>query len=350
MTQTIASKEDLQEMMAVWPDVVRDITDMTKDLNNPDITKWVEKVLQYNVPKGKKNRGLSLIYAYKLLVPNDKLTQDNLYLIRILAWCMELNITAWLMTDDIMDRSLFRRNQLCWYRCNDLGLMAITDCRLPYTIIFNIIQKYFKEKECYINLLELFYDIYFKTAIGQNIDMLSTNFGKKPNLDLLTIDRYNSLVIYKTAYLTYIFPINAAMHLAGIKDPEMFRQIKPILLKIGHLFQVQDDYLACFGNPEACGKDNTDIEEGKCTWLVVTALQRATPEQRKIIEECYGRSDPEKVRRVIQLFTDLGLPDAYSIYEKETYNLLIAKIQQIPYEALQNILQNSLQRTYKRIS
>lgn len=71
---------------------------------------------------------------------------------------------------------------------------------------------------------------------------------------------------------------------AGIKDPEMFRQAKTILLEMGHLFQVQDDYLSCFGDSETCGKDNTDIEEGKCTWLVVVALQRATPEQRKILE------------------------------------------------------------------
>lgn len=71
---------------------------------------------------------------------------------------------------------------------------------------------------------------------------------------------------------------------AGIKDPEMFRQAKTILSEMGHLYQVQDDYLACFGDSEACGKDSTDIEEGKCTWLVVVALQRATPEQRKILE------------------------------------------------------------------
>jgi len=64
----------------------------------------------------------------------------------------------------------------------------------------------------------------------------------------------------------------------------MFRQAKTILLEMGHLFQVQDDYLACFGDSDVIGKDNTDIEEGKCTWLVVVALQRATPEQRKILE------------------------------------------------------------------
>jgi len=63
----------------------------------------------------------------------------------------------------------------------------------------------------------------------------------------------------------------------------MFAQAKTILLEIGLLFQVQDDYLGCF-EVSKFGKDNTDIKEGKCTWLVVKALQRASPEQRKMLE------------------------------------------------------------------
>lgn len=64
----------------------------------------------------------------------------------------------------------------------------------------------------------------------------------------------------------------------------MLRQTKTILFEMGHFFQVQDDYLDCYGKRETTGKDSTDIQEGKCTWLVVVALQRVTPEQRKILE------------------------------------------------------------------
>jgi len=344
------SKDESRELMAVWPDVVRDLTDLVKSLNIPDVTKWIAKVLQYNVPGGKKIRGLALIYAYKTLVSNGELTEENLRLARILAWCVEMLQAYFLVIDDIQDRSLVRRGQPCWYRYNDIGLMAINDGLMIQAAIYYLIHKHFKGKDSYVKLLETFQDISFKTSLGQSLDMLSTNFGKKPNLDLFTMDRYNSIVEYKSSYYTCLLPVTAAMQFAGIKDAEMYRQAKTILLEMGHLFQVQDDYLACFGSAEVCGKDNTDIEEGKCTWLVVVALQRATPVQRKILEECYGTTDPEKVQRVKQLFIDLGLQNTYSIYEEETYNLLNVHIQQISRGLPHSLFLNLLGRLYHRVS
>ena len=53
---------------------------------------------------------------------------------------------------------------------------------------------------------------------------------------------------------------------------------------LGEKFQAQDDYLDCFGDPEHIGKIGTDIQDHKCTWLLVQALDRVTPEQRQLIE------------------------------------------------------------------
>ena len=54
-------------------------------------------------------------------------------------------------------------------------------------------------------------------------------------------------------------------------------------------FLFQDDFLDCFGNSAVTGKKGTDIQDGKCSWLAVVALQRASSTQRKIMEEHYGR-------------------------------------------------------------
>jgi farnesyl diphosphate synthase len=48
----------------------------------------------------------------------------------------------------------------------------------------------------------------------------------------------------------------------------------------------QDDFLDCFGDAKVTGKIGTDIEDGKCTWLAVVALQRASPDQRALMEVC----------------------------------------------------------------
>jgi geranylgeranyl diphosphate synthase type II len=50
---------------------------------------------------------------------------------------------------------------------------------------------------------------------------------------------------------------------------------------LGIAFQVQDDYLDAFGDPEKFGKDiGGDIRQNKKTFLLIHALEAASNEQR----------------------------------------------------------------------
>lgn len=95
------------------------------------------------------------------------------------------------------------------------------------------------------------------------------------------------------------------------------------------LFLLQDDFLDCFGDPAVTGKNGTDIQDGKCTWLAVVALQRANPAQRQIMEDHYGSSKLEDVTIIKELYEELQLPHTYSVYEETTYDLIRTQIQQV---------------------
>lgn len=48
------------------------------------------QLLQYNVPNGKKNRGLATVLAYKMLEKKENLTPENIHLANMMGWCVEM--------------------------------------------------------------------------------------------------------------------------------------------------------------------------------------------------------------------------------------------------------------------
>lgn len=69
---------------------MRDLTNATKAYNCSEAAKWFAQALQYNVPRGKKNRGILTVLTYKNLVPSQDLTPENIKLAQYLGWCVEM--------------------------------------------------------------------------------------------------------------------------------------------------------------------------------------------------------------------------------------------------------------------
>ncbi|XP_005411661.1 PREDICTED: farnesyl pyrophosphate synthase isoform X1 [Chinchilla lanigera] len=320
--------QEMQNFTQHFSQIVRVLTE--DDTGHPeigDVIARLKEVLEYNAIGGKYNRGLTVLVAFRELVEPRKQDADSLQRALTVGWCVELLQAFFLVTDDIMDSSLTRRGQVCWYRKPGIGLDAINDALLLEACIYRLLKFHCREQPYYLNLLELFLQTAYQTEVGQTLDVIT---APQDHVDLskYTEKRYKSIVKYKTAFYSFYLPVAAAMYMAGIDGEKEHSNARRILMEMGEFFQIQDDFLDLFGDPSVTGKIGTDIQDNKCSWLVVQCLQRATPEQRQILQENYGQKDAEKVARVKALYEELELPAVFARYEEDSYNHLMSLIQQ----------------------
>ena len=163
--------------------------------------------------------------------------------------------------------------------------------------------------------MELFLQGSYQTEIGQALNLITAPQGRV-DLGRYTEKRYKSIVKYKTAFYSfYLPPTCSCCHVYGVDGEKEHANAKEILLEMGELFQVQDDYLDLFWDSSVTGKIGTDIQGSKCSWLVDQCLQPASLEQHQILQENYGQKEAEKVARVKVLYEELNLQAVFTQYE-----------------------------------
>ncbi|GKB55601.1 chrysanthemyl diphosphate synthase [Tanacetum coccineum] len=247
-----------------------------------------------------------------------------------------------LVHDDILDASHTQRGRPCWFR---VGVVAINDDVLLRNHVHRILKKHFQGKFYYMHLLDLFNETEFQIISRQIIDTISRLAGQK-DLSKYSMSLKRQIVQYKTSYYTCYLPIACALLMFG-ENLEDHVQVKDVLVELGMYYQIQNDYLNTFGDPNVFGKTRKDIEECKCSWLIAKALELANEEQN-IILSFIGKlwnKDPEKVANVMELYhaldlktctltknelskflTDYGIPSEYKV--------MLPKSNQTIYDAL----------------
>ncbi|XP_050674447.1 farnesyl pyrophosphate synthase [Leptidea sinapis] len=263
-----------------------------------------------------------------MIEKKENLTPENIHLANIMGWCTEMFHSLQLMSIDFMDNNQMRRGVPCWHTRPEVAMSCGNDTSMIQAAMYSTLKRHFSAKPYYRNVLEMFNEMLLKCAIGRFLEkeLHKTN---KPDLSQFVMEKYEAITKYKTSYYTFQMPISLALLMAGVDDPETHRQAKNILLAMGEFFQIQNDVLDCFGDPAVTGKVGTDIQDGKCTWLAVVALQRASPAQRQMMENHYGSSNPDDVNKIKDLYEEVQLPHTYSVYEEATYDLLRTQIQQV---------------------
>jgi geranylgeranyl diphosphate synthase, type II len=208
------------------------------------------------------------------------------------ATAIELFHNFTLIHDDIMDKAPLRRGMETVHKkfgestallAGDVMLVAAYDC----------ISKISR------NHLAPILDIFNRTARevceGQQLDMDFENLAQ------VNIDEYLHMISLKTSVLLAgSLKMGAILGGTGERNQNLLYEFGR---KLGLAFQVQDDYLDAFGDPEQFGKQvGGDIKSNKKTFLLIHALEVTTGDGKKQLMELINSNDDNKVEEVISFF------------------------------------------------
>ncbi|KAJ5471483.1 hypothetical protein N7530_008840 [Penicillium desertorum] len=320
----MANLEKFREVLPFLADEIREDLSLR---GAPSLTNdHLQQCLIDNTQGGKLHRGLTVVDTGHALQKRP-LTPTEFQELSILGWLTEIFQASYLISDDIMDNSEYRRGKQCWYRRDGVGLAAINDATLLKSSIFILLQKNFRQHSQYLSIVELFIEAGFRTELGQLCDARASQEDR--GFEHKSIEMYSFITINKTAFYSFYLPVALALHYFGLADERNLGHAERILLPMGEYFQVQDDYLDVFGDPYFTGKVGTDIQDNKCTWLILEALRHCSAKQRQVLMSCYGRQDEANEANVKEIFEELYLPKRYREYETEMIQELQHRIDRV---------------------
>ena len=314
-------------------------------------TDRLQRMFDYNILGGKYYRGTLVTSTIQAVCRQKHLDIEEYWEGGLVAgWLIEVLQAMFLVADDIMDRSVTRRGKPCWYRLPDVQFDAINDALILESFLYHHLTQHFQHHPSYVQLMQLYQQVSLSTQMGQMLDLTSQPLGRRDAaiLHSFTLPMYTRIVTYKTALYTFHLPLAAALLLTGITSPSTLSHVNDIAVALGIKFQIQDDFLDCFGLPEVIGKVGTDIRDHKCSWLVVQALQRCSKEQSALLEASYGWDDEVQEKRVKALYEELGLKAAFEQQEAESYATIKAMVQEQSDELPQDMFMPVLNKIHLR--
>ncbi len=225
-----------------------------------------------------------------------------------------------LVHDDIMDEAPLRRGKPTVHeKWNDNVAILSGDMMLvkAYQQLENV------DTALQSTLLPIFSRMAIEVCEGQMLDM---DFE---NRDTVSPEEYLQMIAFKTSVLIgAAFQMGALVGGASIEDAE---KLYTFGLDLGISFQIMDDYLDVYGDPEKFGKQvGGDILANKKTLLQIEALKRAegTPHAQSLAQWMNTSDKPEeKIAAVTAIYSALGI-DQYALDKaEEYYNMALEQIE-----------------------
>ncbi|MBK6935777.1 MAG: polyprenyl synthetase family protein [Chitinophagaceae bacterium] len=212
------------------------------------------------------------------------------------AWhvgtAIELFHNFTLIHDDIMDKAPLRRGmETVHIKYSENTALLAGDVMLvkAYEELNKISLEHLKP------ILSLFNRTATEVCEGQQMDM---DFE---TMDIVSMDAYLRMIELKTSVaLAASLQTGAILGGSGERNQNLLFEFGR---KLGIAFQVQDDYLDAFGDPEKFGKQTGgDILANKKTFLLLHALECAKSEDRKELITLLKGNPRDKVEKVLNIY------------------------------------------------
>ena len=203
-----------------------------------------------------------------------------------------------LIHDDIMDKAPLRRGMPTVHtKYSEATALLAGDVML--VAAYDYINKI---KTTHLHkIIALFNQTAKQVCEGQQMDM---DFEKQ---DVVAMNDYVQMITLKTSVLLAAsLQMGAILGGAGTGNQQ---QLFEFGKKLGIAFQVQDDFLDAFGDPEKFGKQpGGDILANKKTFLMAYVMEVASMAQKTTLKQLMTKSnvvsEAEKVNVILQIFKD----------------------------------------------
>jgi len=218
-----------------------------------------------------------------------------------------------LVHDDIMDDAPLRRGKVTVHEKWNINTGILSgDAML--ILAYQYFEQY--EPAVFRDLAKLFSKTALEVCEGQQWDV---DFEERNDV---AIPQYLKMIEYKTAVL-----VAAAMKMGAIIAKTTEKEADLIYdfgLNLGLAFQLQDDYLDAFGDPETFGKQvGGDIIENKKTYLYLKALEFSSKEKNVELQQLFSlqlEENSAKIETAKAIFDESGASEAtQEAIEKYTF-------------------------------
>ncbi|MBP5277410.1 MAG: polyprenyl synthetase family protein [Prevotella sp.] len=242
---------------------------------------------------GKRIRPILMLLAYNLY-------KDDPEQILPVATAIETYHNYTLLHDDLMDHADVRRGNPTVHKKWDENTAILSGDSM-------LVLAYERLAKCPPEKLKPILDLFTETALqigeGQQYDM---DFEHRTDV---REEEYIEMIRLKTSVLlACALKIGALLADAPVADCENLYIFGE---KIGLAFQLQDDYLDVYGDPEVFGKAiGGDILCNKKTYMLINAYLRADDADRKDLDRWLNAAAPdpkEKIAAVTALYNRLGI-------------------------------------------